>query len=278
MMTLIGFEVSKLFRKWRTYIGFLAILVLVPIVQIALHYEGNHFIDRALMSVRQTFMFDGNLLNGYLIGYFILQALIIHIPFLIVLVGGDLLAGEATSGTYRMLIMRPVSRFSILTSKFIAGVIYTNLLLAFLAFMSLIVSLIIFGTGELIVFENILYIFASDDVLWRFGFAYGYAALSMTTVFALSFFFSSMVENAIGPIVATMAVIIIFVIISALNFDALRAIKPYLFTNYIADWRLFFRDPVDFVEILKSGFVLVGHIFGLYLITLYIFIKKDILS
>lgn len=278
MINLISFELSKLFRKWRTYIGFLAIGVLVPIVQIVLFYEGDRFVNMALRSVQQTFMFDGNLLNGYLIGYLILQALIIHIPFLIVLVGGDILAGEATSGTYRMLLIRPVSRLKIISSKFLAGIIYTNVLLAFLAFMSLIVSLIIFGTGELIVFENILYIFASDDVFWRFGMAYGYAALSMTTVFALSFLFSSLVENAIGPIVATMAIIIIFAILSALNFDALKVIRPYLFTNYIADWRLFFRDPVEIREVINSGIVLLGHIIGLYAITVYLFIKKDILS
>ncbi len=278
MVTLIGIELSKIFRKWRTYIGFIAIGAIVPIVQIALFYEGDGYINMALRNVKDNFVFVGNLMNGYLIGHFILQALYIHIPFLIVLVGGDLLAGEATSGTYRMLITRPISRLSLLTSKYIAGIIYTNMLLLFLAILSVGLSLLIFGDGELLVFRSKIYIFAADDVLWRFVLAYGFATLSLSTVLGLSFLFSSLVENAIGPIVATMAVIIIFVILSALPIEALSAIKPYLFTNYMAEWRSFFTDPIEYGKIYTSAGVLLAHIVGFYLITLFLFTRKDILS
>lgn len=278
MVTLIGIELSKIFRKWRTYIGFIAIGAIVPIVQIALFYEGDGYINMALRNVKDNFVFVGNLMNGYLIGHFILQALYIHIPFLIVLVGGDLLAGEATSGTYRMLITRPISRLSLLTSKYIAGIIYTNMLLLFLAILSVGLSLLIFGDGELLVFRSKIYIFAADDVLWRFVLAYGFATLSLSTVLGLSFLFSSLVENAIGPIVATMAVIIIFVILSALPIEALSAIKPYLFTNYMAEWRSFFTDPIEYGKIYTSAGILLAHIVGFYLITLFLFTRKDILS
>ncbi|MFH1196673.1 MAG: ABC transporter permease subunit [bacterium] len=278
MITLIKIELMKIFRKWRTYIGFLALGVLIPIVQIAMYYEGQNSIDHFTRSLSQSFVFVGNLLNGYFVGNLILQALFIHIPFLIVLVGGDLLAGESTAGTYRMLITRPISRFQIITSKYIAGIIYTLLLLMWLAILSLGVSIIIFGTGPLVALRDTLTIFAADDVLWRFGFSYGYAALSMMTVFGLAFLFSSLVENAIGPIVASMAIIIIFIIISALPIEALDGIKPFLFTNYMDRWRDFMNDPIDYRDILKSAAVLIAHIVGFYLITLYLFIKKDILS
>jgi ABC-2 type transport system permease protein len=214
----------------------------------------------ALRNVKENFVFVGNLMNGYLIGHFILQALYIHIPFLIVLVGGDLLAGEATSGTYRMLITRPVSRFNILTAKYLSGIIYTIMLLFFLALLSLGVSLILFGSGELLVFRSKIYIFASSDVLWRFGLTYAFAVLSLSTVLGLSFLFSSLVENAIGPIIATMAVIIIFLILSALPIEALSAVKPYLFTNYMFEWRTFFTEPVEYEKIYFAAGILLAHI------------------
>ncbi|MFC2134102.1 ABC transporter permease [Bacteroidota bacterium] len=278
MGMLIYIELQKIFKKWRTYIGFIAIGVLVPIVQLALYYEGDDYLRFATRSFSDAFVITGNLMNGYLIGNMVLNTLFIHIPFLIVLVGGDLLAGEATSGTYRLLITRPVSRFQIITSKFIAGFIYTISLLLFLMAISLGLSLLIFGSGELISLRRKIYIFADDDVLWRFFYAYGYALLSMTTVLALSFFFSSLVENAIGPIVATMAVIIIFIILAALNIEALDFIRPYLFTQYLDDWQEFFTDPVDYAEMAKSAVVLAGHILCLYTVTLVIFLRKDILS
>ena len=278
MYTLVKIELDKIFRKWRTYIGFAAIGVLVPVIQTAMYFQGAHFLEFMTRSFRDSFVFVGNLLNGYLIAYFILGSLTIHIPFLIALVAGDLLAGEATAGTYRMLITRPVSRLKLVSAKFIAGLIYTNLLVLWLAIISLGLGLIIFGVGELIVIKDVIIIFAQNDILWRFMFAYAFAALSMSVVMALGFLFSSLVENAIGPIVTTMTVIIIFTIFSAINIDFFRTIKPYLFTNYMSTWRLIFDDPIDYNEIIKNCLVLTGHIIGFFGIALFIFKRKDILT
>ena len=232
MITLIRIELYKIFKKWRTYIGFMVIAVIVPVINFAMLAEGEKSLDFMTRNLQQSFVFVGNLLNGYLISYFILTSLAVHIPFLIALVAGDLLAGEATAGTYRLLITRPVARIKIVTSKFIAGLIYSNLLVLWLAVMSLGIGILIFGVGELIVIKSSgIIIFAKNDIIWRFIFAYGFAGLSMTVVTALAFFFSSLVENAIGPIVSTMAVIIVFLILSALPIDFFRNIEPYLFTT-----------------------------------------------
>jgi ABC-2 type transport system permease protein len=277
--SLINIELYKIFRKWRTYIGFIAIAALVTLIQIAMVIEGEESLNFMTRNLQDSFLFVGNLLNGYLISYIILNFLHVHIPFLITLVTGDLLAGEATAGTYRILITRPISRFDVITSKFFAGLIYTGLLVLFLALLSLGMGLLIFGIGELIVVKpaNVI-IFARDDILWRFFLAYGYAALSMIVVASLAFLFSSLVENAIGPIVGTMAIIIIFLIISAIEIDIFDAVQPYLFTTYMSNWRDFFDNPINFSEISKSSLILFGHIIFFYSLTLFLFNRKDILS
>ncbi len=277
--TLVRIELLKIFRKWRTYIGFIAIGVLVPLLHLAMYLEGQNSIDYVTRGLRDSFILVGNLLNGYWISYLILNALIIHIPFLITLVAGDLLAGEATAGTYRILVTRPVSRMQIVTSKYIAGLIYTSFLIFWLALMSLVVGIIVFGSGELIVAgSQAIIIFEKSDILWRFILAYGFAILSMTVVCSLAILFSSLVENAIGPIVSTMAVIIIFIILSNFDVAILKEIKPYLFTSYMLNWREFFNDPLDFSEITKAILILAGHIVVFFSATAYIFKKKDILS
>ncbi|GIK60404.1 MAG: ABC transporter permease [Ignavibacteriaceae bacterium] len=279
IMTLVKIELLKIFRKWRTYIGFIAIGILVPLLHLAMYLEGQESIDFVTRNLRDSFILVGNLLNGYWISYIILNALTIHIPFLITLVAGDLLAGEATAGTYRLLVIRPISRLQIVTSKFLASLIYTSVLILFLSFMSLVIGLIIFGSGELIVTgSNAIIIFEKSDVLWRFFLAYSFAILSMMVVASLAIFFSSLVENAIGPIVATMAIIIIFIILSAFDVEILKELKPYLFTSYMMNWRDFFDDPVNLTEIMKSIFVLTGHIIVFFALTSFIFNKKDILS
>ena len=279
MITLVRIELYKIFKKWRTYIGFLAIGVLIPVIQIAMLIEGDKSLNFMTRNLQQSFIFVGNLLNGYLITYLILGSLYIHIPFLIALVAGDLLAGEATAGTYRILITRPVSRIKLVTSKFVAGLLYTYSLIFWLALISLGLGIIIFGTGELIVLKSSqIIIFAKNDVFWRFILAFSFASLSMSVVTALAFLFSSLVENAIGPIISTMAVIIVFIIISAIEINIFQTIKPYLFTNYMTSWKLFFDDNLNYNEIIKSCLILLIHVLVFFGAAALIFKRKDILS
>lgn len=279
MLTLVQIELYKIFKKWRTYIGFIAIAIIVVIIQTAISYEGSRTLNSATRGLQDSFVFVGNLLNGYFVSNIILNSLYVHIPFLITLVAGDLMAGEASAGTYRVLITRPVTRFSIVTAKFIAGVIYTAILIIWLAMLSLGLGTILFGSGELISLQsNAIVVFASNDVLWRFLLAYGFAIVSMSVVTVIAFFFSSLVENSIGPIITTMAIIIIFIIISHIDVSAFQTIKPYLFTNYMDGWKSFFNKPLDYSSVWDSLLVLGIHIFGLYGLTLFLFRRKDILT
>jgi ABC-2 type transport system permease protein len=279
MIKLINIELYKIFKKWRTYIGFIAITILVPVIEFALKIEGHKSLDFMTRDLQQSFVFIGNLLNTYFVSYLILNSLTVHVPFLITLVAGDLLAGEATAGTYRLLITRPVSRMQIASSKFIACIIYTFLLIFWLAIISLGLGFLLLGTGELMIIRNgTILVFAQNDILWRFLLAYGFAVLSMAVVAALAFLFSALVENAIGPIITTMAIMIIFLIISAINVDIFQTIKPFLFTSYMGTWSMFFDKPIDTYEIVKSTLVMIGHIAGLFGLASYIFYKKDILT
>jgi energy-coupling factor transporter ATP-binding protein EcfA2 len=75
----------------------------------------------------------GNLVNGYMVSYLVLNFLWVHVPLLLVIVTGDLLAGEVNAGTFRILLTRPVSRFSLVTAKYIAALVYTLVIVIFLA-------------------------------------------------------------------------------------------------------------------------------------------------
>ncbi len=279
MFNLISIELFKIFKKWRTYIGFIVLSVLVPLIQIAMFMEGQKSINFMTRNLQQSFMLVGNLLNSYLVSFFILNSLTIHIPFLIALVTGDLLAGEATAGTYRILLTRPISRSTIFTAKFLAGIIYTFLLITWLAILSVGLGTLIFGTGELLNISNgVIIILSKNDILWRFLLSYAFAILSMSVIASLAFMLSALVENAIGPIISTMAIMIIFLVVSAINIDIFQSIKPYLFTNYMSSWRGFFDNPIDFSVILRSSLILFAHIIVFYSTALFLFIKKDILS
>lgn len=279
MWQLTKIELFKIFKKPRTYIAFAAIAAIIFLVQLAFYIDGHKYMSIVMTSIESSFSVEGNLLNGYFIFFIILQTLLVHVPLLVSLVAGDMIAGEANMGTLRLLVTKPVSRTSLMISKFFASCIYSILLLTFMAILGLLISMMVFGTSDLMIFksEKVLLIDRAD-VLWRYFAAYGFAGLSMITVAALAFLLSVFAENSIGPIIAAMSVIIVFTILTTMDIPFFNTIKPYLFTNHMLNWKGFFDRPVDYSEVLKSILFLLGHIVFFVSLAVYIFRKKDILS
>jgi ABC-2 type transport system permease protein len=271
-------ETRKIFRKWRTYIGFITLAVIVPLIMLAMKIEGGHFIQGATRQLQNDFIFVGNLFNGWFITHLIMNSLFVHIPFLITLVAGDMLAGEATAGTYRILLTRPFSRMKILIIKYTTTIFYTTIFILFLALLSLGLGLLIFGSGDLIIFGKEILLLPAEELWWRFTVAFVGAIFGMWTVASLAFLLSSFVENAIGPIIGTMAVLIVFLIISQLPVKFFEPYKPYLFTTYFSVWMKAFEEPINWKEYAEWIGYLAAYCLGLFLITLYIFRRKDILS
>lgn len=272
-------EFIKIAAKPRSYLGIAAITLIVGVILFAMKVDGLSYISFVTAGLEQNLLFEGNILNGSFMAFLVLQMLIIHIPLLVALVTGDLISGEAAMGSLRMLATRPISRSQILFSKFLAGGLYTLLILLWLAFMALGVSQLLFGPGDLMVLNSDgLIVFAQTDVLWRFLSGFGIAYLALLTIATLSITLSCFSDNSIGPIVATMAIIILFTIIGTLNVPVFDAIRPWLFTTHMAAWRSYFESPVDYTAIWQSAGILLLHILLLLGIALYRFNRKDILS
>jgi ABC-2 type transport system permease protein len=272
-------EIIKIAAKPRSYIGIGAITLIAGIILFAMKVDGMEFISFVTRPFEQSLSFEGKILNGNLIAFLILQMLIIHVPLLIALVTGDMISGEAAMGTIRLLAAKPISRTNILFSKYIAGCAYTFVMLAWLMFLALIIGKMMFGSGDLMVFNNNgLSIIPENDIAWRFASGFSLAFLSMVMIATLSLTFSCFSDNSIGPIVSTMAVIIILTIISNLQLPVLQKIHPYLFTNHMAAWGYFFGDPIPVGKIIQSSVILLVHIIALLLIAVYKFNRKDILT
>jgi len=284
-------ELYKIFHRPRTYLAFAAITALIGVIQLGLKVDGKEYTEFVMADFAGSFSVDGKILNGYFICYVILQLLLVHVPLLIALIAADMISGEANMGTLRLLLTKPQSRTEILLAKFFASVIYTLLLLIWIAILGLLVSLAIFGTDDLFIMKSsYVVVVKSSDVFWRYCGAFCFAALAMTTVAALGFFLSFFAENSIGPIVATMSVIIVCTILSTMNIPLFNLIKPYLFTSHMVTWKEFFDFKVNDAneaiigsiqypeKIIRSAIVLVLHIIIFVVGGIWYFRKKDVLS
>lgn len=291
MWSLISVELYKIFRRPRTYIAFGAVAALILVIQLGLKIDGNSYASFLMKDINDTLTVDGKVLNGYLICYILLQLLLVHVPLLVALIAADMLSGEANLGTLRLIFTTPYSRTQWVIAKFIAASVYTILLLVWLAFLALFVSMWIFGTDDLFLMKsNYVVLIESNDVLWRYVGAFVFASFALLTVTSLGFLMSSISNNSIGPIVGTMSAIVFFTILSTLNIPLFTAIKPYLFTTHMNNWKEFFDIKVNtnneaisgsilnIAKIKNSLLVLNLHIILFVSASVIIIKKKDILS
>ena len=290
MWSLVRIELFKIFNRPRTYISFIAIAILIFVIQLGLKIDGATYAEFLMKEIKDTITVEGNVLNGYLVCYILLQLLLVHVPLLVALIAADMISGEANLGTLRLLFSTPYSRTTWVIGKFVAASIYTLLLLIWLAILALFVSMLIFGTDDLFLMKsNYVVLIEQNDVFWRYIGAFIFASFSLLTVTSLGFMLSTFSNNSIGPIVATMSIIVLLTILSTLNIPLFSLIKPYLFTTHMNNWREFFdlkinieNDAVagsilDVPKIKNSILVLVVHIFLFLGISLIVVNKKDIL-
>lgn len=297
MFNLLGIELYKISKRPRTYIAFVAITAIVLIFQFAFKSDGQSYMNLMLQNIQDNFELDQNkAINGYFMCYIILNTLLVQVPILVALIAADSISGEANMGTLRLMLTKPYTRSQIIIVKFIASFIFTIVLLIWMAIMALLLSLLIFGADDMLIFrvkgeESQILQITKDDILWRYLAAFGYAAVALTVIASLGLLLSVFAENSIGPIVTTVCIVVFLTIVSNINVPIIdKKIKPWLFTSYMVGWKGFFYINTDtdgqpikgsienWSAIKNSLYILLGHI-GLFVSTAIVtFRKKDILS
>jgi ABC-2 type transport system permease protein len=297
MWTLLQIELFKISKRPRTYISFIAIAAIVFIFQFAFKADGKSYMDLMLQGVKDDFILEKTqAINGYFMCYIILNTLLIQVPILVALIAADSISGEANMGTLRLVLSKPIGRGQFILVKFAAATIFTIMLLIWMAITALFLSMLIFGVDDMLIFrakggESLILLITKDDVMWRYLAAFAYASVALTVIAALAMFLSIFAENSIGPIIATVCIVIVCTIISNINVPIIdKNVKPYLFTSYLVGWKGFFYidstpdgetikgSMENWPAVRKSLFILIAHIVVIVSASIFIFKRKDILS
>jgi ABC-2 type transport system permease protein len=76
-------------------------------------------------------------------------SMVLVITVFTIIIAGDILAGEFSSGTIKLLLIRPANRLKILIAKYISSLMFGILLLLTLFVVSVTVNGVLFGFGDL---------------------------------------------------------------------------------------------------------------------------------
>lgn len=242
---MIRVELGKMFRRPRTLVS-VALLCLLPIV-VAIFLATTHL---APPPGQGAAFLSAVLNNGELYPAAALALVLpVFLPISVAVFAGDAVAGEASAGTLRYLLIRPVGRGRLLLAKLISVCVFVIFAILLVVITALITGLILFGSGHAAAVGQpggLTSLSGSalgpGQLVLRLVGAIGYIVLSMLGVGAVALLFSTLTDSALGAALGTLAVLIASEVLDTL--DAASSVRPYLLTNYWLSWVDFFRDPV----------------------------------
>lgn len=184
--------------------------------------------------------------------FLVVTALFLCLPLLLPLgvsiAAADAVAGEASAGTLRYLLVVPVGRGRLLAAKSLAAFLLVLVGIAGVTAAALITGWVLFGYSD-------LQLLSGQTIGVAAGFARmlavaAYVALSLTGLLAVGLFYSTLTEVPIGVIAATVVTSIVSTVLDSL--PQLEAIHPYLLTHHWFDFAEFLRFEVSW-SVLGAG-------------------------
>lgn len=251
---MIRVEIAKLFRRPRTYVitGLLCALPFVVAVFLATTRippppgQGGAFLSAVLS-------------NGALYPAAAMALVMpVFLPVSVAVLAGDSVAGEASQGTLRYLLIRPVGRTRLLVAKLVALIVFVLFAIGAVLLTSFLTGITMFG-GEpaagVAIPADVTSL--SGVTITPFGLAVrllatvAYIVVSMLGVAAIALFLSTLTDSGLGAAMGALAVLVTSQVLVTL--DAAAAIRPYLPTRYWLAWIDFFRDPVLWRDIERGA-------------------------
>jgi ABC-2 type transport system permease protein len=236
-------ELGLVFRRRRNLV-LLAVLAMIPVLigtAIKLSSspstgEGPQFIDRVAG-------------NGLFLSLTAMVAVLpLFLPLAVSVVCGDSVAGEASLGTLRSLLVVPVRRGRLLAVKFTAVLAFCLVAVLVVAVAGALTGFALFPVGRVTLLSGSTIPLA--EALVRTLLIALYVGVSMTGLAAIGLFVSTLTEVPVGAMAATLTLSIVSQVLDAI--PQLSAIHPYLFSHRWMAFGDLLRQPVP------SGDLLLG--------------------
>jgi ABC-2 type transport system permease protein len=252
MIALLRTEWFKVFTSLRTYLTFLIAIVLMAIINFGLYVEGEAILAFLLQPLKDYFLVEGNILNGYLIAYFSLNTLWVHIPVLVIVVSAYIFSSEFEEGTIKLLLAQPIKRSRLILAKIVTMTGYNLLFIVVLAVFALVPAVLIFGTGDIMVLNGGLQFLLEDSFFWRYGLSVLFAMIAMTAFSSLSMYAALYFKDSLTAILVSFGILILHTLFQSFTFEVSSVWQNLLFTFHMSNWQLLFMTEVPWDQLYIS--------------------------
>lgn len=283
MVTLLKLELEKLFRSKGFYLSFVVLIGFVALMLWGFYtYAARKTGGQAVEQFKYTYE-SKQYFNGLTFAlYSVLFSFTLLLPIFVSMSAGSQIAGEARAGTLRTICTRPISRSSLVLSKFLVTALHAFLLLAFFVGLNLLVGLIFVGWGNLELYPGPLNLVDTpgkimrNDALMRFGYAALTGTWALLVIAALALLCSVIFESPVQATVMTIAAYLTLYIVGRVEF--FEHLRPYFFTTDMEFWRDVFKPEIPLQSLWHYACVCGAYTTGLLLATVIVFERKDIVS
>jgi ABC-2 type transport system permease protein len=270
-------ELWKLFGKKRTYIGFGAFLLAQNTMLLVFRFTGwKRDLER---------MLDG---NGYFAQEYVsaltvalimlIPQVILLLPLYTALVGGDMVAKEAEDGTLRMILSRPVSRFRLLLTKWLAGIIFAVALVVVLGGTALLFARLWFPWKGMFVFVpgTLFNVIGAGEGLLLYACSHLLIAVNASTILALAFMFSCFNMKPAAATILALSYLFVNLVMEGIPF--FDRFENFLLPHHFRMWLLVYSQPTPWERIAESLCILLAFNLTAFLIGSAAFQVRDIKS
>ncbi|WP_409236940.1 ABC transporter permease [Streptomyces sp. PA5.6] len=243
-------ELGITFRRWRT-LALLGVLAAVPIlVGIAVKIETSDGSTIGGGGDEGGPAFIAQITNNGL--FLVFTALAATLPFFLPMaigvVAGDAVAGEASAGTLRYLLVAPAGRTRLLLVKYATTLTFCLVATLVVATSALATGALLFPLGEVTTISGTRMSFGEG--LLRALMIALVVAVSLVGVAALGLFVSTLTSSGIAAMATTVGLLITVQILDQI--PQLHGLHPYFFSHYWLSFADLMREPVYWDDIIKN--------------------------
>jgi ABC-2 type transport system permease protein len=277
MISAFRMEMAKQLTRVRTYVA-LGILVALPILMtVALRYGEHRRRDEGGDLVFRLARESGLVMPA--------AALLFMSHFLLVVVvaifAGDSVAGEATWGNLRYVLVRPIGRARLLTAKLAMSAVFVAIATLLIVLTGLVAGGIAFGFHRIDVSASFFGLDFSlhesvGQLLWHITIITLYVMWGMAAAVSLSFMVSTMTDAAVGAMSAGIGLYVISQILDAI--PQLGAVRYAMPTHYLDDWRGLIVSNQGNSDLIRGVLLQVPYVVVFLGIAYWWFRRKDITS
>jgi ABC-2 type transport system permease protein len=230
-------ELAMVFRRRRNQ-ALLAVLAGIPIV-IAIAIKVTAPVDDG-SGEGPPFLFSITG-NGIFVALTALTVVLpLFLPLAVAVVSGESVAGEASIGTLRYLLVVPVSRTRLLAVKYAATLVYCLVAALLVAAVGALMGALLFPVGRVTLLSGAQVSYA--DGLGRLLLVALYIAAMMAGLAAIGLFVSTLTESAIAAMATTAVLAVLSQVLNQV--PQLDWLAPWLFSHYWLNYGDLLRDPI----------------------------------